>query len=260
MLMGHVHLATLPTSKPWREVVRLLEERAAATQVVAASALAAEKDLAAVASDPILASAVRLLALVPHAARSGDFADELRRIGLAVPDRPLLGDLTVAVAAALSGTRVTASRTDFNEIVRRALVGTLSRQVGDALPGLFEADADDVQHAAGRLARPEAFAVVSRAFFGRLVTDTLGYWLDRTLSAEVGPGARIGSLGERDAFDRAMERYCTEATGIIREFSAAWYGKTLLREGTIPRESAAAFAVVALRKIGEELRRRFDRA
>jgi hypothetical protein len=69
------------------------------------------------------------------------------------------------------------------------------------------------------------------------------------------------SLSERNAFDRALEQYCSEATRIIREFSGAWYGKTLAREGTISQERAAAFSAVALKKIGAELqRKRLDRA
>ena len=118
-----------------------------------------------------------------------------------------------------------------------------------------------IHGAAAQIGRPDAFARAARSFFGRLLGDTLGAWLDRTLSAEIGPGGRIASLSARDAFDRAMEQYCAEATRIIREFSAAWYGKTLYREGTITTDRAAAFSAVAMRKIGDELRRkRADRA
>jgi hypothetical protein len=259
--MGHIHLATLPGTKPWREVVQLLDERAGADAIVAASAVAAEKDLANAAKDPMLATAVRLLALIPQAARSRDFGGALRRLDVLVPDAPMMADLTVGIAAALEHEKLAGPRTDFSEIARRALVGTVSTQIGDALPGLFEADARDVQLAAVQLGRPDAFSRAARAFFGRLLADTLGYWLDRTLSAEIGPGARIQSLADRNAFDRALEQYCSEATRIIREFSGAWYGKTLAREGTISKDRAAAFAAVALKKVGTELqRKRIDRA
>jgi hypothetical protein len=259
--MGHIHLATLPGTKRWREVVELLNERAAADIVVAASAMAAEKSLAIAASDPTLAAAFRLLALIPQAARSRDFGEALRQLGVPVPSAPMLAALTVGVAVALEREQLAGSRTDFSEIARRALVSTLSMQIGDALPGLFEADARDVQRAAAQLGRPDAFSRTTRAFFGRLLADTLGYWLDRTLSAEIGPGARIQSLGDRNAFDRALEQYCSEATRIIREFAGAWYGKTLAREGTISKEGAAAFSAVALKKITAELqRKRIDRA
>lgn len=259
--MGHIHLATLPNTQRWREVVGLLNSGAAAGDVVGASAFAAERDLELASREPTLAAAVRLLALIPESARGGDFAAALRRLGMDVPDAPLLGDIVVGAARALERIPRSTVRSDFGEIVRRALVGTLSTQIGDALPGLFDADAADVQQAAARIRRPDEFARASRAFFGRLLSDTLGYWLDRTLSAEIGAGARIGSLDDRNAFDHGLDQYTTEATRIIREFSGAWYDKTLHREGTISQAGAAAFAAVALKKIGAELqRKRVDRA
>src|SRR5687768_23517 len=124
--MGHIHLATLPSTKRWHEVVDLLNERANAGTVVAASAAAAEKSLQLAASDPTLAAALRLLALIPQAARSRDFGEALRQLGVAVPDAPMMADLTVGVAAALEREQLAGPRTDFSEIARRALVGTLS--------------------------------------------------------------------------------------------------------------------------------------
>lgn len=254
--MGHIHLATLPGTRRWREVVELLDAQAAAGNVVAASAHAAERELARAAQDPVLHTAVRLLSLIPQAARSENFGAGLRDLGIEVSDAPALGDLTVATAAAIERSQAGQPRTDFGEIVRRAMIGTLSNLIGSDLPGLFEAGPEDVRQSAARLGRGAEFARTSRAFFGRLLSDTLGYWLDRTLSAEIGPNARLASMDQRDAFDRAVEQYCIEATRIIREFSVTWYGKTLHREGTISHQHAAAFTAVAMKKIGAELQRK----
>lgn len=254
--MGHIHQATPPGGKRWGEVVQLLDERAGAAEVIAASAVAAEKDLTAAAEAPILAAAIHLLAMIPQAARQDDFGGQLRRLGIDVPDEPMLGDLTVGVSAALEHRRSAFPRNDFGEIVGRALIGTLSAQVGDGLPALFEAGSDDVQRATARLGQPGNFAHAARAFFARLLADTLGFWLDRTLSSEVGIGARIESLAARESFDRALEQYCVEATRIIHEFAGAWYGKTLYRQSIISTDSAGAFAAVAMKKLGDELRRK----
>ena len=143
--MGHIHLATLPGTKPWGEVVRLLDERAGAEEIVSASAMAAEKELATAARSLSLIDAVQLLALVPQAARGDDFAKQLRGLGMDVPDAPMLGDLTLGLAAALDLRQSHVPRNDFDKIVRGALVGTLSARIGDSLPGLFEAEAGDVQ-------------------------------------------------------------------------------------------------------------------
>ena len=76
--MGHIHLGVLPRTKKWREVVDLLAAGFPDEQVVAASAIASERDFANAVHDPVFVEAVRLLALIPQAARSDDFDDGLR--------------------------------------------------------------------------------------------------------------------------------------------------------------------------------------
>ena len=108
----------------------------------------------------------------------------------------------------------------------------------------------------GRLGTSARFSPLARAFFSRLVSETLSSYLDRTLSSHVGSGQRFGDMGGRAAFDAALDQYCAEATRIIREFSGGWYGKTLHREGRIESRHAAAFGAVAFKKITEELSRK----
>lgn len=255
--MGHIHLGVLPGTRKWKAVVELLASQAPADDVAAASAVAAERDLARATHDPVLVECVRLLALIPQAARAGSFAAELRELGLDVPDRPSLPDLLHATTAAVD--RVAqrqARRTDFGELCARALVGTIAARIGGALPSLFGPDTGDVRTAAARMAAPGEFAVAARGLFARLTSETLSSWLDRTLSSHVGPGRRFAHAGERDEFDRALAQYTSEASRIIKEFAGGWYGKTLHRDGTITSERAAAFAAVSFKKIGEELRRK----
>lgn len=128
--------------------------------------------------------------------------------------------------------------------------------IGDALPGLFEATPEEVQAVARRMSWAKGISGFSRGFFGRLVSGTLSYWLDRTLALQVGEGQRFATTGERNAFDRALDQYSTEATRIIQEFSSGWYGKTLHREGGFRTKDAAIFGAVALKKTVSELRTR----
>lgn len=255
--MGHFHLATLPGTRKWNAVVDLLASGAPEQEVVAASAVAAEKDFAAAASNAIFVEAVRLLSMLPEAARSPDFGRALRDLGLDAPDRPLITDLLFAAGMGLERTaQRSGNRDDFSEITRRALLGTLSSQIGASLPRLFEVEAEDVRSATARLGRGSEFPAFARAFFGRLVADTLASWLDRTLSAQVGEGKRFAHAGDRAAFDAALDQYCHEATRIIREFAGGWRGKTLYRDGTVSTERATQFGAVCLKKITEELRRK----
>jgi len=118
---------------------------------------------------------------------------------------------------------------------------------------LLDATPEDVQTAFRQTSAPREFSVYARGFFTRLLGETLRYWLDRELAAHVGDEQRFRDAGDRSAFDQAVMQYCSEATFIIREFSAGWYAKNLRDGRQITEGVAAAYGSVALKKILEEL-------
>jgi len=255
--MGHIHLGVLPQSRKWRDVVELLADGSVAEDVLAASARAAEGDMIRAATSPVLVEAVRLLLMIPCAAREDDFGAGLRNIGLSVGSDPTLLEIVVASSQALDGVgRTTNERSDLGELAGRALVATLSDHIGDTLPGLFEAIPADVKLAARQLSWRRGIAELSRSFFSRLLADTLSSWLDRTLSAQVGEGRRFHDARDRRAFDLALSQYTREATAIIQEFAPGWYGKRLHEDGWISTAQSTVFTAVSFKKIIEELKRK----
>jgi hypothetical protein len=258
--MGHVHLGVLPKTRLWNDVVEALTAGAADEVVVGASARAAERDLLSATDNAVFVEAVRLLLAIPYAARTDDFGDALRALDLAIGDRPEVLELAIAVDKRLEAVRRTVGGSnDLGEIAARALVATLSEMIGDQLPGLFEATPGDVQAATRNLSWSRGISELSRAFYARLVSQSLSYWLDRTLALHVGPEGRFANATARGAFDVALSQHSQEATRIIKEFSGGWYGKTLHDRGGISSRDAAAFGAVALKKIVEELRVRRGR-
>lgn len=253
--VGHLTLGILPTSKKWTAVVALLAGGEAAGAVVAGTARAAERDLRQAAGDPVFVEAVRLLLTIPHAARSSDYGDALRREGIEIGSNPHLIDLVAAVSARLDEA-ARGRRTDFGELAARALISTLSTTIGDALPSLFAAEPSDVQATARKLATGKGIAIATRTFFGNLVSGTLSYWLDRTLATNIGPGRRFADSAERAAFDADLAQHSAEATRVLQEFSGGWYGKRLHRDGRIDRTAAAEFGAVSLKKIVDGLKHR----
>lgn len=256
--MGHTRLGILPRTRLWRAVAELLAGGAADGDVISASAIAAEQDLHRSKGDPVFIEAVRLLGLIPQAARSVDFAADLRALGLQVGEAPHVTDLVMAIGRHLDRKAAEAGRSDFGELSRRALIGALASEIGVQLPSLFGSDANDVRLAANQLRQPKDFARLARSFFGRLTSETLASWLDRALSAHVGPGQKFASSADRNEFDRALAQYTSEASRIIQEFATGWYGKTLFQDGTITTDRAARFGAFALTKIGAELRQKRD--
>ncbi len=232
--MGHIHLSVLPSSKRWRDVVTLLEDGAPAEEVIQASAEAAERELASAADDHVFVECVRLLAMIPVAAKAKNFGRALRDLGIPAGDDPDLMSVISATGEWLDRfTRNAGRGSDFGELSRRALLSTLSTEVCHRLPGLFDATTSDVRTAARDLSQPARFSPYARSFFTRLLSDTLSNWLDRTLSTHVGPGRRFSDMGNRVAFDQSLAQYSSEATRIIREFAGGWFGKTIHREGKI---------------------------
>ncbi len=255
--MGHIHLGRLPATRNWKTVADLIERGSAIGDIAAASAQAAEHELSKAAGDPVFVEAVRLLALIPQAARQDDFAKALLDIGIDAPANPSLMDLMVATTTALDRFALREGHgSDFGELSARALSDSLAAAIGPRLPGLFAPDAGQVQAEAARLAGSDAFFSLARHFFGRLVSETLQSWLSRKLSANVGQDRAFPGAADRSAFDAALNQYCSEATQIIKVFAGGWYGKTLFRDKTITSERAAAFGAVAFKKINEELRRK----
>jgi len=255
--LGHIHLGQMPATRKWKTVADMIERGSAINDIAAASAKAAERELARAADDPVFVEAVRLLALIPQAAKQEGFGKALLAIGIDAPADPSLMDLMVATTAALDRFAMREGhRSDFGELSARALSDSLAAAIGPRLPGLFAPNAAQVQMEAARLARSDAFSSLARHFFGRLVSETLQSWLSRKLSANVGQDRAFSSAGDRSAFDSALSQYCSEATQIIKVFAGGWYGKTIYRDGTITSERAAAFGAVAFKKINEELSRK----
>jgi hypothetical protein len=255
--MGHTTLGVLPRTRYWAAVVELLTDGAPSAEVVSASAQAAERDLLLATSDPIFVEAVRLLLAIPAAARAADFGAALRDLDLNVPDQPDLLDLVTASSIRLEDLRAhVRPNSDIGELASRALSGTLTTTIGDALPGLLDATSADVQAAARNLSWNKGVSEYVRRFFGTLLSSTLSYWLDRTLDTMIGPEKRFTEVSSRSAFDLEVEHFAWEASRIIKEFSGGWYGKTLHHAGGFSDSSAASFGHVALKKIVDDLRTR----
>ncbi|WBL32174.1 hypothetical protein O5O51_10500 [Sinirhodobacter sp. HNIBRBA609] len=256
--MGHIHLGTLPKSKKWRDVVGEVTEGAPDRHVVAASAIAAEKEFLAAADDPVFVEAVRLLLAIPYAARSEDFAAALREADLQISGAPGVMEIVAASMARLDEVgRERGRPSDLGELASRALARTLTDCISSDLPGLFAATAEDVRLSARGLSYSKGVAYLTRAYFGSLVGSVLSYWLDRALPLHIGETKRFDSVSRRSAFDNALQQYTTEATRIIQEFAGGWYGKTLHEKGEITTNDALIFGAVSLKKINAELRERW---
>jgi hypothetical protein len=256
--MGHSRIGTLPRTRPWREVILLITFGGDVAQVAAATSKAAESGMSAAALDPAVRHAFWLLTQVPTAAKSDNFADNLRRLGIYAGATPTLPDICSGLLEAVDRQVQSATeRTDFGELAQLSAVESLNAVAEGEMPGLFGPTytAEDTHLALRNMARPTMFAVLARDFFARLTRHYLDYYLSRELPNHIGVGARFPSLADYYDFDDALERHCRETSLIIRQYAADWFSKYTF-EGGIDPPRAGSFVHEAFGKIREELARR----
>jgi hypothetical protein len=134
-----------------------------------------------------------------------------------------------------------------------AAAESLAAIVGPSLASLFTPTPGEVQRAIGHLATSKQFSNLARDFFARLIRRHLEYYLSRELPNHIGPAHRFASIADHSAFNADLDQHCREASRIIQDFAAGWFGKTNYYEGGITREKAHSFLIVALKKIRREL-------
>ncbi|TCH99222.1 hypothetical protein EJV46_07835 [Roseococcus sp. SYP-B2431] len=256
--MGHQRLGTLPASRAWQSIIALITGGADAKQVAAAVSDVAEPALAVAANDRALQHGFWLLTQIPLAARDAAFGEALQRIGLEVVAEPTITEIGAAVMSMLDDTILADRRSnDFSDLaattVVESLVSVAARDEGSLFGSTYQAD--EAWASLRKLASPARFAVLVRDFVARLTREHLGYYLSRTLPAQVGQSHRFQSLRDHHLFETALTLHCREASLIVEQFAADWYGKHSF-EGTLTPKTAAGFVQAAFKKVREELRAR----
>lgn len=255
--MGHQDIGRFPATLKWRAVIALIAGRADVTSVAAATSKAAEASLKNYRHNPALRHAFFLLAQIPIAAASTDFAEALKSLGLEVGERPNLMDISSAVLQALDK-RASGGRSDLGEMAGLSAVESLQAIAGRSLYDLFGShigSAQETQDALAALATVKQFGILARDFFARLVRGHLNYYLSRELPSHIGTSQRFASVREHIAFEDALEVLCREAAHIVTEFAGKWHSKAHF-EGGITEQKAGVFVYHAFEKLRDELRSR----
>lgn len=255
--MGHIRLGTLPQSKKWREVVGLLDSDAAIEVIAEAAAKASDRDLSRANSDPNFQFVSSLLVRLPLLARAPGFEEALADLGVS---RVALSSVT----GLLSGLELAIDRQSFEtgyssdagELAKSALLESLSVQLRDRLPSLFEPTFAEIRTALGSFASGDRFAVLARDFFARLTHRSLDYYLSRELANHTGPESRFADDAQRREFQRALAQHTFETSKIVQEFAGGWFGKTVWQKQALDQDAIDRFTKYAFKKMRDEFGRR----
>jgi hypothetical protein len=258
--MGHNRLGALAQTRPWRNVVGVLEDPGSRTaEIASATAMAARVGLQRAKGDEGLSYSFWLLCQIPLAAKQADFGKALRALGLDVPDSPSAFDVAAGLTEAVeSHLRQTRGRTDIGEIAQLSAAECLTATATQGAKGLFSTEAENVQNTFGERATQRNFGFFAQDFFARFTNRFLAYHLSRELSNHVGEGRRFGNIAEHEQFKDALELHCCQMARIVRDFAGAWHSKTNYESG-ITLLKAKRFAAHAMSKLSDELSRREGR-
>lgn len=259
--MGHIRLGTLPQSKKWRDVVGLLEAGASVDAIAEAAAKASERDLARASADPRFQFVTSLLVRLPMLARAPGFEDALRDLGAGENALSSVTGLLAGLELAIDRQSfVTGSSSDAGELAKAALLETLSVQMRDRLPTLFNPTAQEIRAALGSFASGKEFASLARSFYARLTYRSLDYYLSREFAKHTGEERRFADDTQRMDFQQALAQHTFEVSRIIQEFSGGWYGKTVWQRNALDQDAIDQFSQYAFKKMRSELGRRRDTA
>jgi hypothetical protein len=232
--------------------VGLIGEGADTASVAAATMEAAQQGLRDAARDPGLVDAILLLAQIPLAARTQDFAGALRALGMEVPDTPKLLDVVGAFNAHLDATLARGGRSDLGEVAQMAASETLTVLGTERARGLFGTTPEDVRRSLAAFATTKQFGSLARDFFSRLTRKYLASFLSRELSNHVGPQGRFPNVDAHTAYNDALQLHCQQAAAIVEAYAGGWFSKGNF-EGGIDARKASDFASYSLTKIRAEL-------
>lgn len=255
--MGHTRIGTLPATRRWKDVIGLISEGAEAPRLAEAVTHAWEKAFNAVQNDPGFAEAVWLLMQVGYAGKRIDSSGHVDSIGIDMSGASSVVEVAMLLNDVMER-RLASSRqrSDFGELAQRALISAVTDQLQQSMPTLLEPTAEDVRCAVKKCGKEKAFGKLAREFFGRLTNECLGYFLSKTLPAQVGEGRRFTTTGQLSEFEAAMRTHCAEASEIVEDYSRDWFSKEVWKEGHISRESAEKFGWYGLEKMRRELAER----
>lgn len=255
--MGHIRLGTLQQSKKWRDVIGLLDSDADIETIAEAAARASELDLKRASDDPFFQSVTQLLVQLPLLARAPGFEVEMAELGLPSEALNSVTSLLAGLNAAINQRAFEQGQSsDAGELARNALLESLSVQLRDKLPTLFEPTPQEVRKALASFSGGQEFSTLARDFFARLSYRSLDYYLSRELADHIGVDKRFANDGDRVAFETALRQHTFEASKIIETFAGGWYGKTVWKEQSLSQHKINDFTRYAFKKMRSELGRR----
>jgi hypothetical protein len=264
--MGHTRLGSIPTSKPWKEVVGVFLDREfdnrsdldPLVQDVASKTMeAASGAVASARRDGGVIQVFYLLTQIALAARRADLDGALLELGIELPVNPSSVDFTVEVHRVLDEYFLDIGRrSDVAEMAQLALGESLGIYFRQIPHDLFSSGIEQLRRDLYPMGTQQAFGNLARQFFSSFTKRLLGFYLSRIVGPSRGQQA-IQSATDISRFNEQLQKHSYQRTLIVHDFSAKWFSRTEFERG-INEQAARRFVSYALRKLEVEFKRGAD--
>jgi hypothetical protein len=254
--MGQSRYERLPKTQNWQDVVALLTSpEASAATVASATVKSCRVALKQHSDDPVLVSAVYLLAHLPVAARQGKAAEFLRQVGLDARALSSPMALVEETCSFLNKQSFQNAHPSFvTEISLRAFQETAQKLIAESNLDLFADAREQTEQVLANYGTARGFARASRYFFTSFMNRVLSYFLSKENVNAVGPSERFESVDSLQRFMGDLRRYCWESSKIIDSFAEEWYSKYKWQQ-KLDVPHFATFVWASLRKFATEMGR-----
>jgi hypothetical protein len=197
-----------------------------------------------------------ILVRIATAARSKDFSQELKRIG--IDSDKVTSGLSFVQQVAKTVSLNTYQRNDstiFTAMAELSLRQILTSNIAAQSPSLFESSQDDVRRACQAISSKQAFSRVARQFYANFLSRIIGYLTEKEISNYIGPDKALASPAHALDLQNAINTYCFESAKLVEDFAAGWFSKNNWETNhNITEAITSRFTSYALEKIRMELR------
>jgi len=255
--MGHERLGLLPNNTKWRSVVSAIadlpEHDFRVDELVEKTLANVQAQYRRLHTDPAVSAAFAFIVYLSSASKADDPRQELRKIGIVLPDRPSLLAVATALQHWLSQHQDSLER---SELARAATADALGSWYGFARSDQKLLFTEDDPYRPWRNAASGAgFCELSRFFFAKLTERYLRFFLEREASSA------LRTLEERDRFSDELRKHihrisehAFETSRITQSFAAGWFNKNT-RQGYPSPKEIEGFLAHAFGKMREGLSR-----
>lgn len=253
--MGHIRLGRLPKTKKWLEVVEALgvPEPSAGT-IASSTARAAAREFQLLKGSPTLASCLWILARVGTSARHGEFAGDLRQLGIDSSRAGTGFGFAAEIGLAVTREAGDDAHTLFGQMALASLRDVFAHAVVEQSRSLFDTTLDDVRAAAAAFGSDPGFGAAVRDFYGNFMSRVLRFVAEKELANHISGGGEVSAVERAQQVSSDLDRYCRESARVVEDFASGWFSKQNWRSGReIAKEDARGFSAYAVEKLRMEM-------